>query len=111
MSEVSFYDINSVHTITNLIIDWKPLEKPTILDYRNFADRVQRFDPGPWTTHQSVAPVPEPEETLNQLRGMADLIRNENDYTSDTALHSLPDDFMILAWAMKSFPGYELSHE
>ncbi|KAF1915425.1 hypothetical protein BDU57DRAFT_273071 [Ampelomyces quisqualis] len=99
------------HKLNCFVGNSKPLEKLTILDYRNLTESVQRFDPGPWTTHQGLAPEPEPEDTSDQLQGMADFIRNEDDYKSDTNLHHLPDCFMIVAWAMKSSPGFVLTHD
>lgn len=109
--EVSAHNPQRVHMIADFIVDLKPLKNPTILDYRSLSDSVQRFDPGPWTTHQGPPPKPEQEDTLDQLQGMANIIRNEDDYKSDTGLHALPDNFMIMAWAMKSSPGFELTHE
>jgi hypothetical protein len=82
-----------------------------VLDYRILADSVQRFDPGPWTTHQGPPREPELEEPRDQIRGMADVIRNEETYQTDTDLHSLPDELMIMAWAMKTASNLEIIYE
>jgi hypothetical protein len=78
------------------------MENLTFLDYRAFADCAQYHDPGPWTDHQGPPPEPAPENTEDQLRGMAAIIRNEDCYKNDPELHALPDDFMITLWALKN---------
>ncbi len=82
--------------------------KTTILDIRNFADAVARFDPGPWTTHFDPFPLPEPEDPEVQIKGMADIIRNEVSYKNDPQLHTLPDDMMVMLWALKTAPGIKV---
>ncbi|EDU40050.1 hypothetical protein PtrSN002B_002407 [Pyrenophora tritici-repentis] len=72
---------------------------PTILDYRVLADAVERFDPGPWKAHFDPFPAREPEDTATQIRGMADIIRNEDSYRDNVELHHLPDHLMIILWA------------
>ncbi|KAF1850832.1 uncharacterized protein K460DRAFT_423380 [Cucurbitaria berberidis CBS 394.84] len=89
----------------------EPMKNITILDYRNLSDAVQRFDPGPWTTHFNPAPAPEPEDPETQMKGMAEFIRNEDSYKNDPDLHALPDDIMILLWAFKTSPGVDLIKE
>jgi hypothetical protein len=86
---------------------FKPLNTLTILDYRNLADAVHRFDPGPHTTHYAGAPDPEPEDLGTQILGMADVIRNEESYKNDANLFGLPDAAMIFFWALKSSPNIE----
>jgi len=86
-------------------------KNPTILDYRRLADAVERFDPGPWTTHFNPFPTPPPEEPEAQISGMADIIRNEDSYKNDVDLHGLPDSVMILLWAFKTSPGIEVFTE
>lgn len=73
-----------------------------MLNYRAWADEVQRRDPGPWTTHFDQFPEPRPEDPETQVRGMARVIRNEESYRDDVELHGLPDDFMIMLWAFKT---------
>ncbi|KAL5121769.1 hypothetical protein ACEQ8H_000456 [Pleosporales sp. CAS-2024a] len=83
-------------------LDITPVESLTVLDYRNLADSVQRFDPGPWTTHQGPPPAAsEPEDAAMQIQEMAAIIRNEDTYKAKPELHSLPDEFMIVAWALQ----------
>lgn len=77
----------------------------TILDHRALADAVERFDPGPWTTHFDQFPKVLPEDPATQLKGMANVIRNEESYRGDSELHMLPDDAMIILWAFKTAPG------
>ncbi|KAH3952875.1 hypothetical protein HBI56_229940 [Parastagonospora nodorum] len=91
----------------NEVTDIAPM-KLTVLDHRVLADCVERFDPGPWTTHQGPPAEPELETPEDQIRGMADIIRNEDTYKSDAELCLLPDDLMILAWAMKTAPNIEV---
>jgi len=83
----------------------------TVLDYRVLADCVERFDPGPWTTHQGPPPEPEPEDPEDQIRGMAAVIRNEDTYKNDPDLSLLPDNLMILAWAISTSPNIEIIDE
>ncbi|OAL02489.1 hypothetical protein IQ06DRAFT_375287 [Phaeosphaeriaceae sp. SRC1lsM3a] len=91
--------------------DLQPMENITILNYRNLEQSVQRFDPGPWTTHQGPPPEPEPETAEDQIRGMAEVIRNEDSYKNDNSLHCLPDEAMILLWAFKTSPNIEVIDE
>jgi hypothetical protein len=72
------------------------------LDYRNLAESVQLFDPGPWTTHQGSATETEPEPPLDQIKSMADIIMNEDSYKNDADLHSLLSGEMIAIWALKT---------
>lgn len=83
----------------------------TMLDYRVLADCVKRFDPGPWTTHQGPPPEPEREHPEDEIRGMADIIRNEDTYKNDADLCLLPDNLMILVWAIKTAPNIEVIDE
>jgi hypothetical protein len=87
-------------TTANNVTDLVPMENLTILDYRNLADSVERFDPGPWTTHQGPPPEPEPEDPAVRTREMAAVIRNEESYRNNPALHLLPDDIMITFWGL-----------
>jgi hypothetical protein len=88
--------------------DFKPKGNLTVLDYRALAESVALFDPGPWTTHQGPPPQPEPEDRLEQIRGIAEVIRNESSYKEDAQLHSLPDEAMIMLWAFKTSPNVEV---
>jgi hypothetical protein len=88
--------------------DFKPKENLTVLDYRALAESAALFDPGPWTTHQGPPPQPGPEDRLEQIRGMAEVIRNESSYKEDAQLHSLPDEAMIMLWAFKTSPNVEV---
>jgi hypothetical protein len=94
--------------IANSITDFKPKENLTTLDYRALADSVARFDPGPWTTHQGPPLKPGPEDQLEQIRGIAEVIRNESSYEEDAQLHCLPDEAMIMLWAFKTSPDVEI---
>jgi hypothetical protein len=87
------------------------MENLTFLDHRTLADCVQHLDPGPWTTHQGPPPEPEPEDPDVQIRAMANIIRNEESYQSNAELHSLSDEFMVLAWAMMTSPNTEVWDE
>jgi hypothetical protein len=86
------------------------MQNPTVLDYRTLADAVERFDPGPWTTH-FVPPDPEPEDAATQIRGMAEVIRNEDSYRDDPELHSLPDELMMILWAFKTSDNVQVIDE
>jgi hypothetical protein len=88
------------------------MQNLTILDYRTLTDAVERFDPGPWTTH-FVPPEPEPqlEDAETQIRGMADIIRNEDSYRHDPGLHNLPDHFMMILWALKTSDSVQVVNE
>jgi hypothetical protein len=88
--------------IANRVADLKPMENLTFLDYRTLADCARYHDPGPWTDHQGPPREPAREDPEIQLQGMADVIRNEECYKNDTELHSLPNDFMITLWALKT---------
>lgn len=87
------------------------MESLTVVDYRTFTDAVNRFDPGPWTTHFDQFPEPEPEDPQTQIQGIAELIRNEDSYKNAPELHGLPDDTMIMLWAFKTSPGVEVIEE
>ena len=78
------------------------MQNLTMLDYRMLAEAVEEFDPGPWTTHFDLHPEPEVEDAETQIRGMAEVIRNEDSYKTDKELHNLPDEFMIMLWALKT---------
>ncbi|KAF7672676.1 hypothetical protein GT037_009177 [Alternaria burnsii] len=80
----------------------QPMQNLTMLDYRMLAEAVEEFDPGPWTTHFDLHPEPEVEDAETQIRGMAEVIRNEDSYKMDKELHNLPDEFMIMLWAFKT---------
>ncbi|RYN46784.1 hypothetical protein AA0118_g12401 [Alternaria tenuissima] len=80
----------------------QPMQNLTVLDYRMLAEAVEKFDPGPWTTHFDLHPEPEVEDAETQIRGMAEVIRNEDSYKTDKELHNLPDEFMIMLWAFKT---------
>ncbi|CAO2649645.1 Nn.00g070300.m01.CDS01 [Neocucurbitaria sp. VM-36] len=86
----------------------KPMDRLTALDYRNLAEAVERFDPGPWTTHFNQFREAAPEDPEEQIRGMAEVIRNEDSYKNDTQLHGLSDDTMIMLWALKTSAGAEV---
>jgi hypothetical protein len=88
-----------------------PMEHLTVLDYRNFTDSVRYFDPGPYTTHQGPPPEPDAEDPEDQIRGMAEIIRNEHCYKNDVELHSLPDDIMITLWALKASSNIEIADD
>jgi hypothetical protein len=81
------------------------------LDYRNLAESVQLFDPGPWTTHQGSVTGPEPEPPLDQMKSMADIIMNEDSYKNDADLHSLLSGEMIVIWALKISSNLESTRE
>lgn len=70
---------------------------------------MERFDPGPWTSHFDPFPVPELEDVETQIRGMVTVIENEESYKSDRELHALTDEALILAWALKTthHPGVQ----
>ncbi|KAF2823895.1 hypothetical protein CC86DRAFT_61590 [Ophiobolus disseminans] len=86
----------------------KPLPKLTMLDYRNFADSVERFDPGPWTTHEPPQLQKEPEDPLLEIQGIAEFIRDQDTYKDDAALYALPNDLLILQWAFQTSPDVEM---
>lgn len=98
-------------TEANVGAGLKPMKHLTMLDYRNLAEAIQRFDPGPWTTHQGPPPDPEPESAEDQIHGVAEVIRNEDSYKNDPALHSLPDDMMVLLWGLKISPNVKVVEE
>lgn len=80
-----------------------------MLDHRYLAECVARFDPGPWTTHY--VPLPEheePEDPAVVVKEMADIVRKEDSYKDDEALHMLPDDLMLLSWALKTSENMEV---
>ncbi|KAF2854373.1 hypothetical protein T440DRAFT_465344 [Plenodomus tracheiphilus IPT5] len=83
----------------------------TVLDHRRLADAVENLDPGPWTTHFDPYPTPSPEDSETQIRGMADIIRNEDTYKDDVELHELPDAMMVLLWAFKTLPNSHVVKE
>ncbi|CAA9958152.1 hypothetical protein PTMSG1_01724 [Pyrenophora teres f. maculata] len=87
------------HTTDCHLANLKPKDNLTMLDYRVLADAVERFDPGPWKTHFDQFPAREPEDAATQIRGMAEIIRNEDSYKNNVELHRLPDDLMIMLWA------------
>ncbi|KAL1793727.1 hypothetical protein ACET3X_008709 [Alternaria dauci] len=80
----------------------QPMQNLTILDYRTLTEAVEMFDPGPRKFHFDLHPEPEPEDGPTMIRGMAEVIRNEDSYKNDEELHSLPDGLMILVWGFKA---------
>jgi hypothetical protein len=94
--------------VADSITDFKPKQNLTLLDYRALAESVTRFDPGPWTTHQGPPFQPGPEDQMEQIRGIAEVIRNESSYGEDAQLHALPDEAMIMLWAFKASPDVEV---
>ncbi|CAN9382878.1 unnamed protein product [Alternaria alternata] len=82
--------------------DIQPMQNLTMLDYRILTEAVNKFDPGPWTTHFETHPEPEVEDAETQIRGIAEVIRNEDSYKMDKELHNLSDEFMIMLWAFKT---------
>ena len=88
------------------------MQNLTILDYRILTEAVERFDPGPWTTHFVPSePKPEPEDAETQIRGMAEIIRNEDSYKNDPELRNLPDHFMMILWAFKTSDSVQVVNE
>ncbi|KAH7087522.1 hypothetical protein FB567DRAFT_495404 [Paraphoma chrysanthemicola] len=85
----------------------KPATNLSVLDYRKFSELAERFDPGPWTTHE-VPAVASNEDPEVAILGMAEVIRNESSYKSDEDLHSLPDAAMVMLWAFKTSPNMEI---
>jgi hypothetical protein len=95
-----------------MFADLRPKSDLTVLDYRNLTESVMRFDPGPSSTHCNPSgPEPEerePEDPALDFKGMADIIKNEDSYKDDEALHALPDDLMMLQWAFKTSENVEI---
>ncbi|KAH8733232.1 hypothetical protein GQ44DRAFT_766285 [Phaeosphaeriaceae sp. PMI808] len=89
----------------------KPTEKLTVIDYRRLGEAVERFDPGPWTDHCGPPPEPTPEDAKLEIQGMAEIIRNEESYKNDVSLHALPDQIMIIFWALKTSPNIQVLQE
>ncbi|KAF2128335.1 hypothetical protein P153DRAFT_35007 [Dothidotthia symphoricarpi CBS 119687] len=92
----------------------KSTETLTILDYRDLTEATKRFDPGPFigeNWHVGPPKPPEPEDRAAQIMGMADVIRNEITFKDDPELHALPDELMILLWAMKTSTNVEVVQE
>ena len=90
--------------LAEVISGLKPI-KYNVINLHAFADATKRFDPGLWTTHFGPLPPADPEDPKAQIKGMADVIRNEESYQNDPELHVLPDDMMIMLWALKTSPG------
>jgi hypothetical protein len=80
----------------------------TVLDYRNLAENVEYFDPGPWTTHYVSPTESEPEDSAIVTKGMAEIIRNEDTYKANESLRALPDELMMLQWALQTSPNVEV---
>jgi hypothetical protein len=74
----------------------------TILDYRQLTEAVERFDPGPWTTHVGLSEKAEPDDPISQVQGMAEVIRNLDTTAEDPELRTLDDQFTVLLWAFKT---------
>lgn len=74
---------------------------------RRLADDVDKFDPGPWTTH--FEPQQEVEEDgQTQLLGMVDVIRNFDATANDPELQGLDEQCIVLLWALKSIGEVEV---
>jgi hypothetical protein len=41
-------------------------------------------------------------------KGMAEIIRNEDTYKANEGLHALPDELMMLQWALQTSPNVEV---
>jgi hypothetical protein len=83
--------------------DIKPLTNPTALDLRTLSDAVTQFDPTPAkTSHFNQFPTPPPEGAEAQIKGMADIIRDEHSYKENSELAGLPDDVMVFIWALRN---------
>jgi hypothetical protein len=73
---------------------------------------VERFDPGPSNIRCNASEPepeePEPEDPALVFKGMVNIIKNEDSYGDDEALHALPDDLMMLQWAFKTSENVEI---
>jgi hypothetical protein len=91
---------HDIQTTAKHIADFLPSRPPNVLELRILADSTEFFDPGPWTTHQGPPPEPTPEDRAEEIRAMAEIVRNEPSYRNNPALHSLPDGLMVTFWAL-----------
>ncbi|KAF2715216.1 hypothetical protein K504DRAFT_22305 [Pleomassaria siparia CBS 279.74] len=76
--------------------------KLNLFQERAIADAVERFDPENWRTHVGPCLPPPLEDHATKIKGMAELLRNEESYKDDKFLHGLSDDNLVLIWSLKS---------
>jgi hypothetical protein len=63
----------------------------------------EKFDPEPWREHHvRPPPLPETETAREKIPGLADIVRREDSYKNDPDLHGLPDEVLVLVWALKN---------
>ncbi|KZM27098.1 hypothetical protein ST47_g1758 [Ascochyta rabiei] len=74
----------------------------SVLEYRELAASVQRFDPGPWTTHVGPPIEVELDDPHTQVQVMAEIIRNLNTNAENPILQTQNDQLMSLFWALSS---------
>lgn len=76
--------------------------KLNIHQERAIAEAVERADPEKWRTHRGPPPEPELEDHATKVKGLADIVRNEESYKTDPDLQGLPDDALVILWGLKS---------
>ncbi|KAF2630464.1 hypothetical protein BU25DRAFT_484597 [Macroventuria anomochaeta] len=82
----------------------KPTEELTAFRLRELVENVERFDPGPWTTHVGLPQQLVEDDSKTQVQGMTKIIRNLDATTKDPELQVFDDQFTVLLRALKS-PG------
>jgi hypothetical protein len=76
---------------------------PTVAQLREFADRVEMFDPEKWREHRNPEPpTPETETFKEKVPDFVAIIKNEESYKNDLILHDLPDEELIFLWALRN---------
>lgn len=77
-------------------------EELTSSNIGELAERVARFDPGPWTTHVGTPKEVVLDYPCTQIQGMAEIIRNLDKSAGDPELQACDDLLTVLLWALKS---------
>ena len=71
------------------------------------ADASEYFDPEKWRENHHAAPLPPLEGYATKVKGMANVIRAEEDFKKNVELQKMSDDELVFFWGFKSMEGVQ----
>jgi hypothetical protein len=77
-------------------------EELTQAERIEIANAVERRDPELWREHRYPPPSPPLEDHETKVKGMAEIIRNEPDFSKRPEFQGLSDTELILCWGLTS---------
>lgn len=86
------------------------LDEPTDyneLDWSMLADAADRFNSDPSNMHEASLAESEPETADGKI-SLVDFVKTQQSYKDNRELEELPDDVMVLQWAIKTLPDVEI---